>query len=82
MREQVDVQVFSPEHLVDAPPEIWIEANLPKGGKLGYDPWLHTPGAIERYDRAAQAAGATLVPVESNPVDAVWHDRRGRRSVP
>jgi len=75
VREQVDVEVFSPQHLVDAPPETWIEANLPKGGKLGYDPWLHTPGVIERYDRAAKAAGATLVPLESNPVDAIWHDR-------
>src|SRR5258707_13622 len=48
VREQVDVDVFTPQHLVDTPPEAWLEANLPQGAKLGYDPWLHTFGAIER----------------------------------
>ena len=34
------------------PPEAWIAANLPQGGKLGYDPWLHTA----RRPRALRAA--------------------------
>ena len=75
VREQVDLAVFPPQHIVEAPPESWIEANLRKGAKLGYDPWLHTPAAVERYERAARAAGASLVPVDSNPIDAVRTDR-------
>ena len=47
VRDQVDVALFEPQHLTEQPPESWIAANLPKGGKLGYDPWLHTPGGRE-----------------------------------
>src|SRR5580700_10586544 len=41
-REQTDPAVFVIEHLVERPPETWIEQNLAAGTKLGYDPWLHT----------------------------------------
>src|SRR5437899_8874868 len=42
VREQIDTAVFAVEHLIERPPEAWIEANFPAGAKLGYDPWLHT----------------------------------------
>ena len=74
-REQVDASTFVIEHLTERPPETWIEENLSAGSKLGYDPWLHTIAGAEKLAKAAEAAGATLVPVESNPVDAVWSDR-------
>ena len=46
---------------------------VPKGGKLGFDPWLHTPGEIK--DLSEKLTGrATLVP-SVNLVDAVWSDR-------
>jgi Xaa-Pro aminopeptidase len=74
-REQVDPALFVIEHLIERPPETWIEQNLAAGTRLGYDPWLHTIGAAEKLAKAAEAAGASLVPVESNPVDAIWSDR-------
>ncbi|HQZ13657.1 MAG TPA: aminopeptidase P family protein [Devosia sp.] len=44
-----------------------------KGGRIGYDPWLHTPGEIK--DLGEKLAGrATLVPSE-NLVDRIWPDR-------
>jgi Xaa-Pro aminopeptidase len=73
--EQVDTAVFTPQHLVDEPPTGWIERQLKRGGRLGYDPWLHTPDSVGRLAQAASSAGAELVAVESNPVDAVWTDR-------
>jgi Xaa-Pro aminopeptidase len=72
--EQVDVKLFEIRHVVDDPPGAWIEAHL-EGGKLGYDPWLHTPDAIGRFARAAAASGGELSAVESNPIDAIWADR-------
>jgi len=46
---------------------------VPKGGKLGYDPWLHTPGEIK--DLTSKLSGhATLVPT-ANLVDRTWTDR-------
>jgi Xaa-Pro aminopeptidase len=74
-REQVDLAVFAIEHLIERPPDAWLEANLATGRKLGYDPWLHTVDAAEKLAKACAAAGATLVPVDPNPVDAVWSDR-------
>jgi len=74
-REQIDAALFSVEHLADTPPDKWLEQNLPTGTKLGYDPWLHTTESAEKLAKAAAAAGASLIPVETNPVDAVWTDR-------
>jgi Xaa-Pro aminopeptidase len=74
-REQVDTGIFAVEHLVDPPPENRMEANLPQAARVGYDPWLHSIESAEKLSKACAAAGATLVPVDSNPVDAVWPDR-------
>ncbi len=73
--QQVDTSVFSPESVVDCPPEAWIERHLPAGARLGYDPWLTTQPQSERYARAAEAAGGTLVAADTNPLDAVWSGR-------
>src|ERR1700689_5830979 len=75
VREEVDSAVFTLEHLVEKPPTLWIETNLPKDAKLGYSPWLHTVDGAERLAKACAAAHAALVPVEDNPIDAIWSDR-------
>ena len=75
VREEVDSAVFTVEHLVERPPTLWIETNLPADAKLGYSPWLHTVDGAERLAKAAAAARAALVPVEDNPIDAIWVDR-------
>jgi Xaa-Pro aminopeptidase len=74
-REQVDTSLFAIEHLVEAPPERWIEANLSPGDRLGYDPWLHTVEGAERLGKACAAAGAALVAVEPDLIDTIWTDR-------
>ncbi|KQX39937.1 X-Pro aminopeptidase [Devosia sp. Root436] len=48
---------------------------IPKGGKLTYDPWLHTPGEVREMTKLL-AGHATLVP-SPNLVDAIWPDRPG-----
>ncbi|HEY6700240.1 MAG TPA: aminopeptidase P family protein [Pseudolabrys sp.] len=72
---QVDGKIFSIEHVVEHPPEQWLEQNLSKGARLGYDPWLHTSEQVEKLRKACTSAGAQLVAVDSNPIDALWHDR-------
>jgi Xaa-Pro aminopeptidase len=72
---QVDGKIFSIEHLVERPPDQWITDNLKSDAKLGYDPWLHTSEQAERLKKACAAAGAELVAVDSNPIDALWQDR-------
>ena len=75
VREEVDAAAFAVEHLVDHPPAVWIEENLPAGAKLGYSPWLHTVDGAERLAKACATAGASLVAVDDNPIDACWTDR-------
>ncbi len=75
VRDEVDVKLFEPLNVSDHSPESWIEANVRPAWRVGYDPWLHTPAQATRLETAVKAAGATLVPVRVNPVDAVWTDR-------
>ena len=72
---QVDGKLFAIEHLVDSPPEQWLEQNLKSGVKLGYDPWLHTTESVEKLRKACATAGAELLAVSGNPIDALWSDR-------
>jgi Xaa-Pro aminopeptidase len=74
-REQVDAALFAIEHLIEMPPDRWIEANLSPGDRLGYDPWLHTVEGAERLSKACAAAGASLIAVEHDLIDAIWADR-------
>jgi Xaa-Pro aminopeptidase len=74
-REQVDPSLFTIEHLVERPPAEWIEASLGASDRLGYDPWLHTVEGAERLAKACRAVGATLIAVEPDPIDELWHDR-------
>jgi Xaa-Pro aminopeptidase len=75
VRIQSDMDVFTPLDLIALPPSGWIEANATDGMRIGYDPRLHTLGEVERFEKAAAAAGAVLVPLEENPIDSVWDDR-------
>lgn len=73
--KQVDRKAWSIEPLADPPPETWLTGHLKAGDRLGFDPWLHTFAAAERLAAACAKAGAELVAVDSNPLDAVWTER-------
>src|SRR5262245_15627279 len=73
--KQVDGKAWTIEPLVEPPPETWLAKHLKSGDRLGFDPWLHTSAAAERMAAACAKAGAELVAVESNPVDAIWTER-------
>ncbi len=75
VRDQVDGNDFTYEHLVETPPHQWLKGRLTQGDRLGYDPRLLTIAETRRFEAAAREAGAELVPLEDNPVDRVWHDR-------
>ena len=47
-REQADTSLFEIVHLVETPPDQWIERTLAKGDALGFDPWLHTVEGAEK----------------------------------
>jgi len=53
----------------------WIEKNIPTGARMGYDPWLHTSAEAKTLEQAVRKSGGTLVPCDSNPLDAIWDNR-------
>jgi Xaa-Pro aminopeptidase len=73
--KQVDAKAWTIESLIDPPPETWLTRHLTAGDRLGFDPWLHTSAAAERLAAACAKAGAELIAVDSNPLDAVWTER-------
>jgi Xaa-Pro aminopeptidase len=73
--KQVDVKAWAIQPLADPPPETWLAHHLKAGDRLGFDPWLHTSTAADKLSAACAKAGAELVAVESNPVDAIWTER-------
>jgi Xaa-Pro aminopeptidase len=75
VRNQTDTSLFETLDSVNDGAANWIEANLPKGAKLGYDPWLHTQSGVERLKISVDRAGGQLVACRSNPLDAVWADQ-------
>ncbi|HEY8580605.1 MAG TPA: aminopeptidase P family protein [Beijerinckiaceae bacterium] len=75
VRDQVDVRVFTPIDSGAKTPDAWLAETLRPSDKLGYDPWLMTQATLDRFVAAARKAGAELVAVDGNPLDAVWRDR-------
>ena len=75
VRDQVDLDIFSIESLIENPPPAWLEDNVGKGARIGFDPWLHTISDVKALTAAAQKAGATLAPLDKNPIDAIWPDQ-------
>jgi Xaa-Pro aminopeptidase len=75
VRDQTDAEIFIYESLIDNPPPKWMKANLGKGTRLAFDPWLHTIGEVKALNEAAAKAGVDLVPLDANPIDTIWEDR-------
>ena len=75
VREQVDAAdweyVDVPAHSIAG----WLAEHAQAGARIGYDPWLHTRGWVDATASRLAEGGATLVPFDDNPVDAVWTDR-------
>ena len=75
VREQVNGNHWSYQSVPQTSTAEWLETHAPEGGRIGYDPWLHTRTWVSAAQKALAAKGAELVAVDTNPVDAVWPDR-------
>ncbi len=72
---QVDEAAFTVVPLSQTRPDKWIEGHLPRGARLGFDPWRTTIDGRERLVKAVAAAGGILAPLEVDPFDPIWPDR-------
>ncbi|GAA6199475.1 aminopeptidase P family protein [Aquicoccus sp. SU-CL01552] len=76
-RTQVKRQVaedFTPVPWPEVQLADWLREQLPQGGRVGFDPWLHTVAEIARTTEALEGAGIVLARCE-NLVDRIWTDQ-------
>jgi Xaa-Pro aminopeptidase len=75
VRDQVDGALWSYQPVPETSVADWLKAHAPDGGRIGYDPWLHTRDWVKKARAALADRGAELVAVGRNPIDAVWAER-------
>ena len=75
VRDQVDGRFYAYESVPQTSVAKWLGENAPEGARIGFDPWLHGKPWVVAADKALKARNASLIAVESNPIDAVWNDR-------
>ncbi|MGZ8999143.1 MAG: M24B family metallopeptidase, partial [Allosphingosinicella sp.] len=75
VRDQVDGKHWSYQSVPETSIADWLKAHAPDGGRIGYDPWLHTKEWVTKAREALADRGAELVAVRRNPIDAVWADK-------
>ncbi|HEY0627294.1 MAG TPA: aminopeptidase P family protein [Allosphingosinicella sp.] len=75
VREQVDGRHWSYQSVPETSIADWLKDHAPEGGRIGYDPWLHTKDWVKRAREALAEKGTELVAVRRNPIDAVWAER-------
>lgn len=82
VREQVSADDWQFVGVPETSVSGWLADHARQGARIGYDPWLHTRAWVDEASRALAAIDATLVPVDTNPVDAVWPDRPAPSDAP
>lgn len=75
LADQVDQNNFSLHNSGDISPDQWLRSHAKPTDRIGYDPWLHTPQDLSRFQKASEQAGAQFISCSANPIDQVWHDR-------
>ncbi len=76
-RTQVKAQVaadYTPVPWPDVSLAAWLKEQLPEGGKVGFDPWLHSAGQIKATQKELEGSGIELTRC-GNLVDRIWEDQ-------
>ena len=82
VREQVAERLFEYRAIPGDDLAGWIETHAKDGARIGYDAWLHPLRWARRTAAALEKGGRALIPVEDNPIDAVWQDRPAPSDAP
>lgn len=76
-RTQVKAQVapeYTPVNWPETTLSAWLKDQLPQGGKVGFDPWLHAAAQIAGAQKDLAGTGIELVR-SANLVDSIWDDQ-------
>lgn len=78
LAEQTDAALWQRLHITEQPPPAWLAAHAADNARIGYDPMLISADGLARFTDA----GLTMVPLDDNPVDAVWVNRPRQPAAP
>jgi Xaa-Pro aminopeptidase len=78
VREQVSADDWQFVGVPETSVSGWLAGHVKQDARIGYDPWLHTRAWVDEASKALAGVGATLEPVDTNPVDAIWPDQPQR----
>lgn len=73
---ETDTTIFDVSLLLRPKLADWLIANVAKGGTIGFDPWNHTAGEINRLTAALAPKGIKLKALSKNPIDVLWGKER------
>jgi len=82
VRGQADMDAFTPVDWPEVAPADWLRDQMPNGGIIGFDPWLHTPDEMSKLETGLLGSGITLQALDTNPLDAIWPHQPGPACAP
>ena len=74
VRSQVDMDFFEPVDWPETSLADWLAENLPHGGDVSYDGWLHTADEIEKLRKRVEGKGIKFV-CHGNLIDLIWAEK-------
>jgi Xaa-Pro aminopeptidase len=74
VKSQVDLGAFTPVPWPEVKPADWLREHLHDGGRIAFDPWLHSSQEIAELDGALKSCQVNLCP-DRNFIDELWSDR-------
>lgn len=75
IKAEVDLDHYTPVSWPETKLSDWLKEHLPDGGRVGFDPWLHSRAEIARNRSALEGCGVELAPLPSDFIETIWSDR-------
>src|SRR5437764_11995712 len=74
VRSQVSASEWSYQSVPETSTTEWLKEHAPEKARIGYDPWLHTRGWVNKAMEALASTGAELLAVARPPIDDICKD--------
>ncbi|MBB4062859.1 aminopeptidase P family protein [Gellertiella hungarica] len=78
VREETDTGLYAIEHFHQAPLKDWLARTVKPGERIGFNPMLIPHRWDSECGAAVRGKGGEWLALESDPVDAIWHDQPDR----
>jgi Xaa-Pro aminopeptidase len=77
-RDQVDGDCYEIACVPQTSPGAWLRDQAGRGARIGYDARLFARNVVQTIALSLEGKDVTLVPVATNPLDALWVDQPPR----